>query len=99
MRYLKGNPRQGILLRSDSDLQIYAFYDSDWEPCTITQRYLTRYLVTLGGSPIYWKIKKPSTTSRSSIEAEHMVMATVTSELIWIKSFLDPLGVFMTKPM
>ncbi|XP_019053897.1 PREDICTED: uncharacterized protein LOC109114919 [Nelumbo nucifera] len=29
MRYLKGNPGQGILLRSDCDLQLYAWCDSD----------------------------------------------------------------------
>ena len=30
LRYLKGNQGQGLFLRSDSDLQVYAYCDSDW---------------------------------------------------------------------
>ncbi|XP_010242510.1 PREDICTED: uncharacterized protein LOC104586844 [Nelumbo nucifera] len=31
VRYLKGRPGQGIFLRSDSDLQLCAYCDSDWD--------------------------------------------------------------------
>ena len=58
LRYLKGYPGQGILLRKDSNLQLYAFCDSDWGVWPITQRSLTCYFVTFGGSPISWKTKK-----------------------------------------
>jgi hypothetical protein len=30
VKYLKGNPGQGIFLRADWDLQLYAWCDSDW---------------------------------------------------------------------
>jgi hypothetical protein len=30
VKYLKGNPCQGIFLRADWDLQLYAWCDSDW---------------------------------------------------------------------
>lgn len=30
LRYLKAHPGQGIFLRADSDLQLYAYCDSDW---------------------------------------------------------------------
>jgi len=49
--YLKGNPGQGILLQHNSDLQVYAFCDSYWGACPLTWHSLTRFLVTLGGSP------------------------------------------------
>ena len=41
VRYLKGNPRQGIFLCSDSDLQLYGWCDSDWAGCPLTRRSLT----------------------------------------------------------
>ena len=53
----------------------------------------------LGGSPIAWRTKKQTTVSRSSAEAEYRAIATVTSELIWIKSFLASMRVFLTQPM
>ena len=99
LRYLKGNPGQGILLRSDSNLQLYAFCASDWGACPITRRSLTRYFVTLGDSPIWWKTKKQSTVSRSSAEAKYRAMATVTSKVIWIKSFLAAMRVFLQQPI
>ena len=52
VRYLKGNSRQGILLRSDCDLELYAYCDSDWASCPLTRQSLTGYFILLGNSPI-----------------------------------------------
>lgn len=41
VRYLKGNPGQGILLRSDNDLKLYGWCDSDWAGCPLTRRSFT----------------------------------------------------------
>jgi len=35
LRYLKGNPRQGLLMRNDGDLQVLAYCDSDWGACPL----------------------------------------------------------------
>lgn len=69
VRYLKGSPGQGILLRSDCDLQLSGWCDSDWASCPLTRRSISGWLVFLGRSPISWKTKKQVTVSRSSVEA------------------------------
>ncbi|KAJ4760696.1 Retroelement pol polyprotein-like [Rhynchospora pubera] len=99
LRYLKGNPGQGVVLRADSDLRLYAYCDSDWASCPLTRRSLTGYFVMLGQSPISWKTKKQHTVSRSSAEAEYRSMATTACELTWLKSLLQFLGVSHTQPM
>ncbi|KAJ4751619.1 Retroelement pol polyprotein-like [Rhynchospora pubera] len=99
VRFLKGNPGQGILLRADGNLQINAYCDSDWASCPLTRRSLTGYFVMLGNSPISWKTKKQQTVSRSSAEAEYRSMANATSELLWLKSFLNSLDVNHSTPM
>ncbi|GJV97436.1 retrovirus-related pol polyprotein from transposon TNT 1-94 [Tanacetum coccineum] len=99
VRYLKGCPGQGILLRSDNDLQLYGWCDSDWAACPLTRRSLTRYFFQLGKSPISWKTKKQHTVSRSSAEAEYHSMATITCELKWLKALLLSLGVSHSRPM
>ena len=50
--YMKGNLGQGLFMKSDSDLQIVAYCDSDWGACAITRRSLIGYFVTLGGLAI-----------------------------------------------
>ncbi|XP_021867530.1 uncharacterized mitochondrial protein AtMg00810-like [Spinacia oleracea] len=66
VRYLIKCLGQGILLRSDSALQLEGWCDSDWASCPLTCRSLTGWFVMLGLSPVSWKTKKQLTVSRSS---------------------------------
>lgn len=52
LRYLKTHPGQGVFLRADNDLQLYAYCDSDWASCPISRRSITGYFLMLGSSPI-----------------------------------------------
>ena len=98
LRYIKGNPSQGLLIRSTCDLH-RAYCDFDWASCPITRQSITDYFITLGQSPISWKSKKQHTISRSSAEAEYRSMAATTSKLLWIKAFVQDLGVSHSMPM
>lgn len=99
VRYLKGNPGQGVLLDSHCNLQLYGWCDSDWAACPLTRRSLTGWIVFLGHSPISWKTKKQHTVGRSSAEAEYRSMASTTCELKWIKGVLSSLGVTHSMPI
>ena len=96
LRYLKGHPGQGILLRADSNLQIMAYCDSDWATCPLSRKSVSGYFVMLGCSPISWKTKKQTTVSRSSAEAEYRAMADTCYEIRWIQHILGCLGVATT---
>ncbi|KAL9830945.1 putative RNA-directed DNA polymerase [Arabidopsis thaliana] len=37
VRYLKGCPAKGIMLRADSEISLIAYYDSDWSYSTISK--------------------------------------------------------------
>ncbi|CAH9119730.1 unnamed protein product, partial [Cuscuta europaea] len=93
LRYLKGHPGQGILLGRHSPLSLVGYCDSDWASCPNTRRSVTGYFVTLGGSPISWRTKKQATVSRSSAEAEYRSIATLTCELLWLKSLFSSLRI------
>lgn len=99
LHYLKGHPGQGLLLSTQSSLQLTAFCDSDWASCPISRRSITGYFIMLGKSPISWKTKKQTTVSRSSAEAEYRSMASTCCELVWLKSLLHSLGVGHNSPM
>ena len=93
IRYLKGSPSQGVLLRSNSSLKVTAFCDVDWSACPLTRRSLSSYIVLFGSSPVSWKTKKQNTVSASSAESEYRAMAYTLRELKWVKRILTSFGV------
>ncbi|XP_018448685.1 uncharacterized mitochondrial protein AtMg00810-like [Raphanus sativus] len=93
LKYLKGCPGQGIMLKAESDLRIHTFCDSDWASCPLMRRSLFAFVVLLGDSPISWKTKKHDTVSHSSAEAEYRSMAATLRELKWLKRLLGDFGV------
>ncbi|KAK9048060.1 hypothetical protein SSX86_032977 [Deinandra increscens subsp. villosa] len=98
LRYLKATPGQGILLPKEGGTSLISYCDSDWLGCPYTRRSRTGYLLLLGGAPISWKSKKQSVVSRSSAEAEYRAMATIVSEILWIRWLLKELEVGPTGP-
>lgn len=62
LRYLKGNPGQGLFFSCNSNLQLYAYCDFDWASCPLSRRSLSGYFVILVNSPISWKTKKQHTS-------------------------------------
>ncbi|XP_025638550.1 pentatricopeptide repeat-containing protein At1g34160-like [Arachis hypogaea] len=99
VRYLKGRPGQGVLLRRENDFILHVWCDSDWAGCPLTRRSLTGWAILLGNSLISWKTKKQHTVSRSSAEAEYRSMANTTCELKWLKKLLLSLGISHTQPI
>ena len=97
--YLKGTPAEGIFLKSDCDLRLQGWCDSDWAGCPLTRRSVSGWLVTLGGSPISWKTKKQKVVARSSAEAEYRSMAVIVDELKWLRNLLADLGVRHQSPI
>ena len=99
VRFLKGCPGQGILLRADNNLQLSVYVDADWSSCPDSRRSLSAYVVFLGDSPIDWKTKKQDTVSMSSAEAEYRAMAAAVKEVKWIVPLVEELGVKVVQPV
>ena len=98
LRYIKGSPSQGIFLSKTDDLSLKAFADADWGSCPDIRRSVTGFCVFLGKSLVSWKSKKQQTVSRSSAEAEYRALATVSCEVIWLKSLLKELQIKTNTP-
>ena len=52
LRYIKGQPDLGILLRKNTDYILGAYCASDWAACPHTRRSMSGYVVFLGDSLI-----------------------------------------------
>lgn len=98
LRYLAGNPGQGIMLTSSSAVQIKTYCDSDRASCPITRRSITGFCILFGNSPISWKSKKQTVVARSSAEAEYRGMAITSCEITWIAALLKDMGLTNLPP-
>ena len=93
LRYLAGNPGQGILLASNSAAQLTAYCDSDWASCAFSRRSTSGFCIMLGNSPVSWKTKKQNVVARSSAEAEYRAMALASCEVTWLRTLLKDMGI------
>nr|KYP76336.1 Copia protein [Cajanus cajan] len=70
-----------------------AFLDSDWHSDLDDQKSTTKYCVYFGNNLVSWSSRKQRVVSRSSTEVEYQGLATVTTEIVWVKSLLSELQV------
>ncbi|XP_062028543.1 uncharacterized mitochondrial protein AtMg00810-like [Rosa rugosa] len=98
VRYLKSSPGQGLLLSSNSNLNLRAFCDLDWAGCPVTRRSTTGYCVFLGDSLISWRTKRQKMVSLSSAEAEYKAMAGTCCELTWLQYLFADLHMPISRP-
>ncbi|XP_013613768.1 PREDICTED: uncharacterized mitochondrial protein AtMg00810-like [Brassica oleracea var. oleracea] len=99
LRYIKGNPGQGLLFSASTDLTLQAFADADWGTCPDSRRSVSGYCVFLGGSLISWKSKKQDVVSRSSTEAEYRSLANATCDLLWLHQLLTTFKIKVKLPV
>lgn len=101
LRYLAGTLHYGLLLKlatRDNALSLRAYSDSDWASDVDDRRSTSDSCIFLGPNLVSWSSKKQTLVARLSTEAEYRGMAHTTSELLWLQSLLDELGVQFQTP-
>jgi histone deacetylase 1/2 len=91
LRYIKGNPRIGILLRATPSCELTAYTDADWAGCPDTCRSTSGFCVFMGESLVSWSSKRQTTVSRSSAEAEYRGVANAVAECTWLRHLMGEL--------
>ncbi|RVW69008.1 Retrovirus-related Pol polyprotein from transposon RE2 [Vitis vinifera] len=91
LRYVSGTHTLGLYFRPTARFTLEGFSDADWACNVDDRRSTTGYCVFLGGNLVTWSSCKQQVVARSRTESEYWALASVTMELIWIKSLLDEL--------
>ena len=90
LRYIKGTLDLSLTF-SDQPMSL-AFADADWGGDMDTHRSTTGYLFKVFGGAVAWKSRRQPTVALSTTEAEYMASADASRQAIWIRLFLDNLG-------
>ena len=95
IRYLKGTADRGIKYSRYGHLSAYS--DASWGDGD-SARSTTGYCILLGGAAIDWKSRLQSTVAQSTCEAECLALAECVTEVTYVRSLLDELGIDISKP-
>jgi hypothetical protein len=88
LRYLRGTPDYGLLLRRLRSTDLVVYTDADWASCPDTRRSTSGYVVFLGDNLVSWSAKRQTVVSRSSAEAKYRAVANGVAEATWLGQLL-----------
>ncbi|GJW03431.1 uncharacterized mitochondrial protein-like protein [Tanacetum coccineum] len=81
-RYLKDQPKLGLLYPIDSPFDLEAFSDSDYAGASLDRKSTIRGCIFLGKRLILWQCKKKTTITNSTTEAEYVAVANCCGHVL-----------------
>ena len=79
--------------------EVKGYSDSDFAGDTDERKSISGYVIYLQECPISWRSKSQKSVSLSSTEAEYMAVSEIATEILFIKSMLEFLGVKVELPI
>jgi hypothetical protein len=68
------------------------FTDADMAGDIDSRKSNSRYLITYSGGAVSWQSRLQKCITLSTTEAEYIAITEATKELLWMKKFLQELG-------
>jgi len=68
------------------------FTDADMASDIDSRKSTSRYLITYSGGAVSWQSKLQKCVALSTTEAEYIAITEAAKELLWMKKFLQELG-------
>jgi transposase InsO family protein len=93
--YLLGTSDYALVYDGKSDGGLLAYADSDWASDPITRKSTTGYLVKLANGVFCWNSRVQKSIVLSSTEAEYMLLADTSRQLVWIRSLFEEIGIIL----
>ena len=91
LRYLKGTSKV-CLTFGVGKFVLEGFTDSDMSGDVDSRRSTLGYVMTYAGGIMSWQSRLQKSVALSTTEAEYMAAVEADKELIWMKNFLNELG-------
>ena len=81
----RNQKKHGILYSTEGSMTCVGYTDADWAGDVDDRKSTSGYIFLLCGGGVSWKSQKQRCVALSTAEAEYVVMASVTQELIWLR--------------
>nr|GEV28575.1 hypothetical protein [Tanacetum cinerariifolium] len=75
------------------ELRVNCYCDAGFETDKDETKSQTGYVFVLNGGVVVWKSSKQSTTAQHATKAEYIATSEAAKEVVWIRKFIDELGV------
>ena len=102
LKYLGGTATRGLLFSAGSrgNHSLVGSCDSNWGGNRDTGKSTTSYIFKVNNNTASWKAKDQSSVAQSSTEAEYYAMADAGKEALFLRMFLETLGLqrYVEKP-
>lgn len=92
-RYLKLTAHYKIVFSKSLKINLFGYTDADYAGCIDTRKSTSGYVFVLANAPITWKCQKQTVVAQSTTEAEYLALSLGVREALWLKSFLNELGI------
>ena len=99
LAYIKRAPRRGLVYRRHGHLRIEVYSDVGYAGDKGDHKSITGYCTYIGGNLVTWRSRKQKVVSCSSAESEYRAMAETAREMVWLRSFLEDLGISSPFPI
>ena len=88
LKYLQGTKDYMLMYRRSDILEVVGYSNSGFTSCTDSRKSTSGYVFMLANGAISWRSAKQSLITTSTVEAEFVSYFEVTSQGIWLKSFI-----------
>ena len=102
IKFVIDTKERKLILKPRKELnkwEIKGYSDSDFAGDTDGRKSISGYVIYLQGCPISWRSKGQKSVSLSSTEAEYMAVSEIATEILFIRSMLEFLGVTVELPI
>ncbi|CAL5394802.1 unnamed protein product [Camellia sinensis] len=96
LRYLKGTAKMCLCFR-DAKPVLEGYTDSDMAGDLDGRKSTSGFLFTFAGGAVSWQSKLQKCVALSTTEAEYIAAAEAGKEMLWLKRFLQELGLKQEK--